>query len=939
MSAFVGRDREIAAIDAALSDVRGGSGRLIILTGEPGVGKSRLAQEAMTRADAAGMPIARGYALDDPGAPPLWPWRRLARDIAGLAPVLAAPEDVGSDGAARFGLFEAVAAQLAATAADRGLAVLLEDMHWSDVASLRLVRHVAADLPTTAILLVLTARDRQTGAAWSAALPELLRASSARPLALKGLSPPGVAQWLCSTPDRSDWAQYADELCRRTNGNPLYLGMLTSEPPGADGGRELDQVIARRSDLRAVVLASMDGLSGPARRALEAAALLGERVWISTLAAVIDCSATETAALLAEATAAGVLRDGDNDPEFTHALVRDAVVTGIPLDRRAGLHRVVALALEDDGADHHAGSIAEHWRLADGADAADRCVLWSRRAAEFSARGFDHDRAVAFQQQALVRASSLALPEGELAEITAELAERQMACSDLRAALESCQRAADLAEHAGRADLLARAALAISGVGDIEALRLVNRLNARAMAALPATESALRARLLAQQAVAAAESGGGRRAAELARLALEAARNSDDRTAELEALAARHLSITVPQTLGEREELARRAIALGRSAADPMASLWGHLWMTEVHFQRGDLDRIDEELSEIEMIARRRRFPLARWHALRIRAARAALQGDFAMADRLNDESLELAVRMDDVSMIGVAHAFTATFAVVRGDRSRVGPDVLDMFLHGPPLPLLRALIAVLLALKGHKADAATLLAELTVGIDDLPVGPRWAGTMVLIGLAATMLDDRDAAERVYPHLRPLAGMYDGDGSGTIVSAGSNARVVGELALLTGRIDAAAEFFAHAVRANSRIGALPFVALSRLGLARALRERATDPAHIASRTADDLGQALDLTRQAAADFRRLQMPGPLRTADELLVRLSRDARRNNSLTSRESEIAALIAEDLSNKEIAGRLVVSERTVESHVRNILAKLDLTRRVQIARWVRR
>jgi DNA-binding CsgD family transcriptional regulator len=466
----------------------------------------------------------------------------------------------------------------------------------------------------------------------------------------------------------------------------------------------------------------------------------------------------------------------------------------------------------------------------------------------------------------------------------------------------------------------------------------MNGLNNRALAALPASESVLRARLLAQQAIVAAESGGGRRAMELAGQAVAAAEQSGDETAEMEALAARHLSITLPETVDEREQIARRAIRLGRTAAAPMPALWGHLWLIDVYFQRGELDRIDEELSEINMIATRRRFSLAGWHSQRIRAARAALQGDFDLAYRINDESLVLATRMNDVSMVGVAHALTVVLASVRGDTRGLEPDIVLTVRNGPPLPLVRALLALLLALLNQRTEAAGVLDELRFLIDDLPVGPRWAGTLSIIGVSATLLGDADAAERVYRRLLPSAGYYDGDGSGTIFSTGSIARAVGELALVAGRVDEAVGLFADAVIANRRLGARPFVALSRLGWARALRRRATDASLTAIRSPADLNLAADLTRQAAAEFRRLDMPGPLRVADELLSQLAADVRHENPLTARESEIADLISRDQSNKEIAQRLVLSERTVESHVRKILSKLDLSNRTEIARWTR-
>jgi DNA-binding NarL/FixJ family response regulator len=157
--------------------------------------------------------------------------------------------------------------------------------------------------------------------------------------------------------------------------------------------------------------------------------------------------------------------------------------------------------------------------------------------------------------------------------------------------------------------------------------------------------------------------------------------------------------------------------------------------------------------------------------------------------------------------------------------------------------------------------------------------------------------------------------------------------------LVAGRVDEAVGLYADAVIVNSRIGARPFVALSRLGWARALRRRATDPSLAALRSPGDLRAASHLARQAAKEFRRLDMPGQLSTADQLLVQLNADLRRENPLTTRESEIASLVATGMSNREIAEQLVLSERTVESHVRNILSKLDLTSRSDITRWVHR
>ena len=126
---------------------------------------------------------------------------------------------------------------------------------------------------------------------------------------------------------------------------------------------------------------------------------------------------------------------------------------------------------------------------------------------------------------------------------------------------------------------------------------------------------------------------------------------------------------------------------------------------------------------------------------------------------------------------------------------------------------------------------------------------------------------------------------------------------------------------------NARIGARPFLALSRFGLAKAL---------VASGDPGDLRTARSLATDAAAEFRRLDLPGPLAAADALLARIDAAARAADPLSPRESEVASLIALAMSNRQIADQLVLSERTVETHVRSILAKLGYTTRTEIATW---
>ena len=148
--------------------------------------------------------------------------------------------------------------------------------------------------------------------------------------------------------------------------------------------------------------------------------------------------------------------------------------------------------------------------------------------------------------------------------------------------------------------------------------------------------------------------------------------------------------------------------------------------------------------------------------------------------------------------------------------------------------------------------------------------------------------------------------------------------MLGQLELVVGEFAAAAAHFEEGLRVDAMLGARPHVARGRMGLAQALT------------ATGDLPRAVELARAAAAEARRLDMPGLLRTADAFLAEAAAKARTEDPLTAREREVVELVAQALSNREVARQLVLSERTVESHVRRVLAKTGLTTRTELTRW---
>jgi DNA-binding CsgD family transcriptional regulator len=255
------------------------------------------------------------------------------------------------------------------------------------------------------------------------------------------------------------------------------------------------------------------------------------------------------------------------------------------------------------------------------------------------------------------------------------------------------------------------------------------------------------------------------------------------------------------------------------------------------------------------------------------------------------------------------------------------GQAILAMTRQASSIALVRVAVPQVHLLLGDYDLARATFEEFRHMPGTIEVGPRWAALLNQIGTVAVLLDDAATAGRVYREVSGLAPGYAGDGSGVVFCSGSTQRWMGDLALATGRVDEAISRYTDAIEMNARIGARPFLALSRLGLAKAL---------VAKGNPADLPTARALAAEAAAEFRRIGLPGPLAAAGTLLTRIDSAARAASPLSPRETEVASLIARAMTNRQIAERLVLSERTVETHVRSILAKLGYTTRTEIATW---
>jgi DNA-binding CsgD family transcriptional regulator len=915
-----GRARELAVLRSGLQLARAGTGGLVLVAGPPGIGKTRLVDELVRDAD--GVTVGWGAALDDDGMPTLWPWARAVAALPEVRAALAAdvtPETAGpaDAAAATFAADTAVLDALAVQARAVPLVLVLEDLHWADAATVRLLERLVAGIRRVPMLAVVTHRPVDEGP-FADALPGLLASSATVPVTLGPLLPDDAAALLEHAVEQADPVAVREAI-DRAGGSPLVLWALTRIAAEQLRGRAgWDAALGEAAELRGLVSAALRTAGPASAEAVAALSVLGQTADLDLLAGLVDApTVADAVELLAPAAALGLVTPPDGGAvALSHALVRDAVYATVPPQRRLALHRRVAELLEPRavGRDDRAGAVARHWVRAGEPALA---VPWAVRAADDARTGGDYAEAEDYLQLAL---DALAPDTGaDEAELLLDLARVQTLAGRVHESVRTCRRAAAVGERTGRPDVVARAAVTVQGFGYPGVNRAVEQLCRRALTG--DIDGGLSARVSAALACALTEIGDLGEAREHAERAMAAA--AGDRHAELDAILAGAMVAQDPRLGIDRIALGRRSVELSGPTGRPLAALWGHLWIADAAAQAGDLATAEAHVAAIGGVAEQTGLPVARWHHLRRRAALAAMKGDFDLTRRLSAQAQALTAGWSDESAEGVAIGHSVFLALLRGDPSDLTPGWRHV-LDDDRQPLVaRAGLAAALMLDGDPDHARALYTPLVEQLERTPDARRLPGVGYLCEVALG-LSDVAGCRTLRAVLTEIFRDQVVFGTGSIFYQGSLARTRAELALVCGDTATAAAEFAEAERVNTALGARPYLARTRGGLAR-----------LAHATGDLVG-ATRYARSAAAQARALDLPGLLRESTALLDRVAADLAAADPFTPREREIADLVGRARTNREIAAELVLSERTVESHVRSILAKSGTTSRKEFIRW---
>ncbi|HTO01134.1 MAG TPA: AAA family ATPase [Microthrixaceae bacterium] len=851
-SGFIGRKRELSELLQALVGAPQPPGPISLITGSPGIGKTRLASELSTHARERNFQVAWGYGPDEAGAPPYWPWTQVVRQIQGLTRgtdlatlVLEEPE-----GADRFELFDATAAMVRSAVAERPLLIVLDDLHNADSPTLLLTRFIARQVQDCPVMIVATARPEEDIAEHLEALGRL-----GREVRLRGLDVDEVSQLI------QDW-KMGSAVHAVTAGNPLYVEQVVRSTQGQNtlslaGNKEsVDSV----SGLRAAVRARIEDLTSQQVQALQAAAILGLRPSISDIAELVSVahgiSKEIIPSLVDSLLEAEILtRNQIGNLEFSHPLIAEESSRMVEESLRHELHGTAADLI---GGDQTRMDERAHHLLNAGPGRRDEAVAACIVAAKSATKALAHEDGAALYFSALEALADTTERRQERLDLLMMLGESLWRSARSDEAAEVFEAGWHVATDLGDAKSLSRAALR-SGISyyfvEFPEPEWRGRVET-ALAQQTEDESSSKAKLLAQLAALHLDEATDQDPRVLARRSLEMARRVADPQALGYALVATQVSDLGPRTLRQRISGANEILACARESHDYRLMLHGRFLLMGALLENGDVRRIDAELSEqyelVELLGEPRFTRFVLW----FRAMRSLLDGDSDVAEELAEQCLTISESIGDPDRYAVYGGQLGVARWMQGRMDEVEALFLDLRAAEPEEPLWTAVMAWCWATQGQIAAARGALADMP-DLSNIPRSLNWLITMSALAEAVAVVGDDEGAARVWSELLPYADRVVPIGMGA-AAWGTVARPLGLLALRLGHIEEGLSHLNSAIEICARLGARPWLVEAQLELAGAL---------IAHRTSDP--QIRPLILEAAAAAEQLDLPRFIERASEM----------------------------------------------------------------------
>jgi hypothetical protein len=843
---------------------------VVLVSGEPGIGKSRLASFSAHGAHGEGFAVLWG-ACSEELAVPYEPWisvcsqlvehapsevlerhverhggelARLTRELKRRLPEVPEPESSDPE-TERFLLFSAVAGALVELAAAVPVCLVLDDLHWADAQSVALLKHVVSAAESCAVQVIVAFRDSDLDKdhPLGTVLADLRRIEGVERIALQGLGAAEVSEVMAAAAGHdldADALVLAEEIASETDGNPFFVGEVLRSL--VESGRLLYDSTTQRwsvdrsaplglpDSVRDVIARRVERLGNETREMLTLAAVIGRSFELELLARLIDTTESKLLDRLEAAVAASLLDESTERVgrfRFVHALINQTLYERLGATRRSAMHHRVAVALEDlygqDPGEYDA-ELALHWRLATVATSRPKAAQYAARAGQ---RALD---ALAPAEAAKLFADALDLlgpgEDAERCRALIGLGKAQQLTGDpaYRATL---LHAAQIASSLGAADLAAAAALAntrgfSSIIGDLDDER-VDAIE-RALELDDRTDAGRRAQLLALESQELLYERDRTRRQALATEAIALARDIGDPRVRARVLQHAFHGLSGPDMVAVRADLANDLLASAQSAEDRALEFWANFLLQHVSYETGDFARVQVARDSQQELAAALAQPTLSWIAQVGVAAWAALEGDLVAGEGLARQALELgelAGQQDALQVFGAYRALVRTFQG-RGDERLIELSRQAADAH-PRMAVWSASTAHYEANFGSREAASALLRDAVesrlerVGWDLLRLV-----TLMFYADAASRLQARDAAALVHELMTPWHDQFVWDGA---LGYGHVRLWLGVTAATLGRDGEADEHFAFSCRFHDDSGLKLWSARSHLGWAEALAAR------------------------------------------------------------------------------------------------------------------